>query len=109
MQDKFKKIRELIENQLTDANTGSYEQDDCGEDYFDDAINLQEVLRKIDLYIEEYNDKKYDLEKFKENIFNITIEWDVNPFAGFNSFKEKKGMLKDITFWITEEIDSILK
>lgn len=84
---KFNKKQciEHITKSLKDRNTGSYEADGYGENYFDDALNIDEVLDNalniINKYFGEYQENSLsqeDMDKFSKEINNISVEFNLN-------------------------------
>lgn len=94
-----------IEDRLTDVNTGSYVAYDCGEDYFDDAENIDEVIEQIENYCDEYNNGNITIKELNNNILKIEVIWDTSPMPRFCSFKERFEPLKEtISWWTIEDL-----
>lgn len=103
--DKF--IDEL-KGKLTDVNTGSYEADECGEDYFDDVENLDEIIDYATGYCSQLNDGKITYEELFDKLSNIQTEWDTSPFRGFYSFKKDVEPLGDTLYAFKDFVDECL-
>lgn len=87
------RLKELlcdIEQKLTHANVGSYVAYDCGEDYFDDAENINEVKKYIEYFCNELKRKEISFEGLYLKIYNITVEWCTghSEYENYTSFKE---------------------
>jgi len=99
---------EELKCKLTGVNTGSYEADDCGEDYFDDVENLDEIIEYATEHCVQYNDGKITYEELLNKLSNIQTEWDTSPFKGFHSFKEDIEPLGDTLYSFKDFLDECL-
>lgn len=102
------KFIEELKSKLTDVNTGSYEADECGEDYFDDVENLDEVVNYATEYCSQFNDGKMTYEELLGKLSSIQTEWDTSPFKGFHSFKEDIEPLGDTVYDFKDFVDECL-
>lgn len=82
--DKF--VKEL-KRSLTDVNTGSYVNYNCGEDYFNDVLNLDEIVDNSIHCCVRFNNGDISYNELLSKLSNIQTEWDTSPFKGFYSFK----------------------
>lgn len=103
------KFIEKLKNRLTDVNTGSYVADDCGEDYFEDALNLNEIIDNSTTLCTQFNEGKIDYDELLNKLCNIEIEWDTSPFAGFHPFKKDTEPLGDTLYEFSDFLDKYLE
>lgn len=99
----FDKLINEITRYLTDVNTGSYESFGYGEDYFDNALNLDDIIEEVIIYNNEYDNGNISYEELIHKLGELKVEWNINPIQNFTSFKQESELLKD-TLYDLEEI-----
>ena len=98
MQLKINNFVKELKRALTDVNTGSYVEYNYGEDYFDDVLNLDEIVDTSICYCTRFNNGGLTYIELLCKLSTIQTEWNTSPIKSFYSFKNDVELLGDTIF-----------